>query len=79
MEQGLPGGAAEVIETRLDRVMRSPATIGSRSAGRSEMRTTEPHLHLDGVVFRHEAERLRQRTGSRFLPKPLPDPPPQRS
>jgi hypothetical protein len=40
----------------------SPIAVMTK-AGHSDMRTTKRYLHLAGVVFRDEAERLEQRYG----------------
>ena len=43
----------------------SPIAVLTK-AGHSDMRTTKRYLHLAGVVFRDEAERLERRYGLRL-------------
>lgn len=52
----------------------SSAIAVMAKAGHRNMATTRTYLHLAGVVFREEAERLEQRLlGPNFLPDLLPD------
>ena len=42
-------------------------------AGHADMKTTRTYLHLAGIVFRDEAERLEERFGGELVPKLVPD------
>ena len=54
----------------------SPVALMAR-AGHRSMKTTNAYLHLAGVVFREEAERLERRLlGGSPLPEPVPEPTP---
>ncbi len=51
----------------------SPIAVMTK-AGHSDMRTTKRYLHLAGVVFRDEAERLEQRYGLGLSTEPSTEP-----